>query len=67
MPGNSLGKLIPRDPEASRYHEALEQRLLDVEPVLGLLPRRGSRSVQHVACDLLPAVGREAVEDDRVG
>ena len=43
-----------------------QHRLLDVQPVLGLVPDRRLRPVEHVGGDLLPGVRRQAVEDDRL-
>src|SRR6478672_1103833 len=43
-----------------------EQGLLRVQAVLGLVPDRRARPVEHVLGDLLAVVGGEAVEDDRV-
>src|SRR6476659_3040171 len=48
-----------------RDHER-EQGLLRVQAVLGLVPDRRARPVEHVLGDLLAVVGGEAVEDYRV-
>ena len=46
---------------------ARQQRLLRVQPVLGLVPHDALRPVDDVGADLLAAVGRQAVQHDRVG
>ena len=46
--------------------ETGEQRLLGVQPVLGLVPDRRLRAVEHLGGDLLAAVGGQAVQHDRV-
>ena len=43
-----------------------EQRLLGVQPVLGLVPDGALRPVDDLGGDLLAAVGRQAVQDDGV-
>src|SRR3954471_12712511 len=43
----------------------LQQRLLRVQTVLGLVPDGGAASVEDLGADLLAGVGRQAVEDDR--
>src|SRR6266516_7842378 len=53
---------------ASRASGEVEQeqqeRLLRVEPVLGLIPHHRMRSVDHLGGDLLAAVRGQAVHDD---
>src|SRR5437879_10439433 len=39
-----------------------QQRLLGVQPVLGLVPDRAARSVHHLVGDLVPAMGRKAMQ-----
>ena len=68
---------LGRGPQGGAVHVAprpglpLEQpgddRLLGVAAVLGLVPDHALRAVEHVGVDLLAAVGRQAVHDDRVG
>ena len=55
-------RLFPDLPE----QEELEQRLLRVQPVLGLLPHHALRAVDHLRGDLLAAVRRQAVHEQRV-
>ena len=52
-------------PSAARPGEQLEQRLLGVQAVLGLVPDRGALAVEDLLGDLLARVGGEAVERDR--
>src|SRR5262249_61139163 len=49
--------------EAILYQQPLQQRLLRVQPVARLLEDRTAVAVEHVAGDLLAAVGRQAVQD----
>ena len=44
--------------------QELEQRLLGVEAVLGLVPDGGAVAVEDALGDLLSRVGRQAVKDD---
>ena len=44
-----------------------QQRLLGVQPVLGLVPDHAVRAVDDLGGDLRAAVGRQAVQDDRSG
>ena len=44
-----------------------QQRLLRVQPVLGLVPDDALRAVDDLGRDLLAAVGGQAVQHDRVG
>src|SRR5512138_1280803 len=46
--------------------QQLEERLLRVQPVLGLVEHRRLRPLDDGVGNLLAAVGRQAVEDDRV-
>ena len=41
-----------------------QERLLDVEPVLGLFKSEAARTVENVGGDLLPAMGRQTVHRD---
>ena len=45
--------------------QQLQQRLLGVQPVLGLVPDRGALAVERVRRDLLARVGGQAVQRDR--
>ena len=45
--------------------QELEQRLLGVAAVLGLVPDALALAVEHLGGDLLAGVGREAVQRDR--
>src|SRR5882724_9102666 len=46
--------------------EKLHQRLLGVQPVLGLVPDHALRPVDHLGGDLLAAVRGQAVHEKRV-
>ena len=53
---------------AARPAEQLDQQcLLDVQPVLRLLPDQATRSVHHGRGDLLAAMGGQAVHREGVG
>src|SRR3989337_4312722 len=43
-----------------------EDGLLDMQPVLGLLPHRRLRAVDHLRRHLVAAMGRQAMHEDRV-
>src|SRR3982751_2283725 len=43
-----------------------QQRFLRVQPVLGLVPHRGVRSVDDLVGDLLATMGRQTMQDDHV-
>ncbi len=45
-------------------HQGRHERLLDVQPVLGLVPDAGLRPLDHLLGDLLAAVRGEAVQED---
>ena len=51
----------------ARSKQPDQQRLLGVQAVLRLVPDDALRSVDDVGGDLVAAVGREAVQEDRVG
>ena len=48
-----------------RVEQERQQRLLRVQPVLGLVEHDARRPVDHRGGDLLAAMGRQAVHDDR--
>src|SRR4051812_17078594 len=50
----------------SRRNQKLQQRLLCVKPVLGLIPDRGTLAIEDFGGDLLARVRRQAVECDRL-
>src|SRR5437764_6086076 len=56
-----MRRTLPRSAE-----EELQQRLLRVKAILGLIPDRGALAVEHVGADLLARVGGQAVERDGV-
>lgn len=58
--------LIDGHDETRSVDHEREQRLLCVEPVLGLIPDRRLLPVQHLRRDFLAVVGGKAVEDDRL-
>src|SRR3954451_24814992 len=51
------GLVVPGD-------QHLQQRLLRVQAVLGLVPDGGAAAVEDLGADLLARVGRQAVKDD---
>src|SRR5215218_3408369 len=57
-------------PSASRHgscaDQQLHQRLLGVQPVLGLVPDRRAVAVEDLGGDLLARMGRQAVQRDHV-
>ncbi len=55
-----------QDRSRDRLQEPLEQRLLRVPAVLGLVPDALARAVEHLGGDLLARVGGQAVQRDRV-
>lgn len=56
----TISRRIPPD-------QPFQQRLLQVQPVLGLVPGSGLGAVQDLAGDFLSPVGRQAVQDDGIG
>jgi len=48
-------------------HEELEQRLLAVEPVLGLIEDDRRVGLEHFSGHFLAAMGRETVHEERAG
>src|SRR5262249_3218583 len=60
-------KLKRAYPMSLTAEQELQQRLLGVTAILGLVPDPLARAVQDVWGDLLAWVGREAVQRDRAG
>src|SRR4249920_3867256 len=60
---------VSRRPTSGQAEQEQEQRLLGVHAVLGLVPHRRRRAVDHVVGDLISPVRGEAVQDDhgRIG
>src|ERR1700754_2971079 len=61
------GAIGPAPATASAVHEPLEQRLLRVAAVLGLLPDALPVAVEDLGGDLLARMRGQAVQGDRVG
>ena len=59
--GHHVAPTRPRGPP----QQPGQQRLLRVQPVLGLVEHRAGRAVHHLVGDLLAAVRRQAVQHDR--
>src|SRR5438874_12094747 len=55
--GRFMRSTLPRSAE-----QELQQRLLRVQPVLGLVPDRRALAVQDPGADLLAGMGRQAVQ-----
>ena len=54
-----------REPTLGQAEQEQEQRLLGVHAVLGLIPHGRGGSVDHLVRDLVAAVRRQAMQDDR--
>src|SRR5438477_12596480 len=59
--GRFMRSTLPRSAE-----QELQQRLLRVQPVLGLIPDRRALAVQDPGADLLAGMGRQAVQRNGV-
>src|SRR4051812_25623237 len=62
----SIARAAPLSSGHFSEHQELEKRLLRVQPVLGLLPHYALRAIDHLGRDLLAAVRRQAVHEERI-